>query len=183
MCLRQIHSFSVPFRSGFSYLKTSTTLHFHSMHPPQHPAAAGTLFPFHRFHSRSIPTALFPRFPVVYFFSLRRVHPINKKPLNFPTTPQLCRKQIHRYLLYQCAFGQCIPFHLHSVPVFRTSKPALHSVFIPYIHHSTALAAVKLHHSASYIHSVSPQLLSTLSSGMFRFQRRVSPDEIYFFCF
>ena len=182
---------SFPFRSLVrSSIRTSTSFHLQFMHPPLHPAAEGTLFPFHMFHSMSIPTALFFRFPVVYFFSLRRVHPINKKPLNFPTTHQLCRKQIHRYLLYQCAFGQCIPFHLHSVPVFRTSKPALHSVFIPYIHHSTALAAVKLHHSASSIYSVLPQLLSTLSSGMFRFRRCVhpivlasSPSHHFFFFF
>ena len=172
-----MHPFQVtfPFRNLVrSSLRTSTSFHLQFMHPPQHPSAEGTLFPFHRFHSRSIPTALFFRFPVVFFFSLRRVHPI-RKTTEFPHHPLVVPETKHWYLLYQCALGQCISFHLHSVPVFRTSKPALHSAFIPYIHHSTALAAVKLHHSAGCIYSVLPQLISTLSSGMFCFQRRIHP--------
>ena len=172
----------IPFQATFPFrnlvrssLRTSTSFHLQFMHPPQHPTAEGTLFPFHKFHSIHIPTALFFRFPVVYFFSLRRINPHKKKTTEFPHHPSVVPKTKHKYLLYQCALGQCIPFHLHSVPVFRTSKPALHSPFIPYIHHSTALAAVKLHHSASCIYSVLPQLISTPIQRYVCFRRRIHP--------
>ena len=70
---------SFPFRSLVrSSIRTSTSFHLQFMHPPQHPVAEGALFPFHKFHSIHIPTALFFRFPVVYFFSQRRVFPIRK---------------------------------------------------------------------------------------------------------
>ena len=138
MCLRQIHSFSVPFRSGFSYLKTSTTLHFHSMHPPQHPAAAGILFSFHRLHSIRIPTAHFPRLPAVCFNSLRRVHPIRKDhwfsppPISCAGNKTLvfivsvCFRSMHSIPSpFRSGFSYlktCTPFCFHSIhsPQHRT---------------------------------------------------------------
>ena len=130
---------SFPFRSLVrSSLRTSTSYHLQFMHPPQHPVAEGALFPFHKFHSRSIPAALFFRFPVVYFFSQRRVFPIRKDhrisppPISCAGNKTLvfivsvCFRSMHSIPSpFRSGFSYlktCTPFCFHSIhsPQHRT---------------------------------------------------------------
>lgn len=142
----------------------------------------------HSFHSTgSIPGV----FPLLFSFAFQwylfspcvEFTPIRKKiSTEFPHHPSVVPETKHIAFIISACFRSMhsIPFHLHSVPVFRTSKPALYSAFIPYIHHSTALAPVKLHHYAGCIYYVLPLLLSTFSCGMFSFRRRIHPILLQF---
>ena len=102
---------SFPFRSLVrSSLRTSTSFHLQFMHPPQHPSAEGTLSPFHMFHSMSIHTVLFFRFPVVCFFSLRRVLPI-RKDHRFSPPPISCAGNKTLVFIVSVCFRS-----MHSIP-------------------------------------------------------------------
>ena len=173
-----MHSFQLYFCSGFSYLKTYTSFRFHFIYPPQHPAAAGILFPFRQLHFIPIPTALFFRFPMVCFYSLRRVHPIRKDHW-FSPPPISCAGNKTLVFIVSVCFRS-----MHSIPspfrsgfsYLKTCTPfCFHSIHSP--QHRTRSGKTpsfrRLH-----LFRFTPALI-TLSSGMFRFRRRIHPGIQY----
>ena len=104
LAVYDFHFRSIPFQElrSFLTLTPDTSLHFHSNHTLQHPAASGNT----HFHFASSIHSVFPKpfshaFPMVYFSFLRRVSPIKSpKGRAESITPYRCVVQAYRQ--YRC---------------------------------------------------------------------------------
>ena len=65
LCFWSAYSITSPFRSGFSYLKTSSSFHFHFIHSPQHRTRSGKSSTFRKLHFLRFTPALIHPFPAV----------------------------------------------------------------------------------------------------------------------
>lgn len=133
-----MHAFQLYFRSGFSYLKTSTSFRFHIIYPPQHPAAAGILFPFRKLHFIPIPTALFPSLTSGMFLLPAAGSPRKEQnkfitTKKFPTTHHRCSRELNIWII-TCASCRCVHFFAsiscfvpqHSISAHTLTHPHQH---------------------------------------------------------
>ena len=184
---------------------TLHSIAFSSFHPPQHHTASGNTH-FHFASSiHSVFPKPFPHaFPIVYFLFLRRVSPIKspegRAESNYTLSVRCCafrkyknhnktpppiscavNKNITNWFIHMLAVYAFIPAHYIPGTTFVPHFAPLH--FIPLSFHAYTSAphsfgSLLPFHSASSIHSVTTQAFSPrISSGMFYFLRRVSPNK------
>jgi len=103
---------------------------------------------------------------------------------SFSPPPFSCAEKKHSGLVYPCACGICVPFRLHFVLgfLFVPHRETRHFI-LPSLQAFTSaphsFGSLLPFHSASSINSVShyPSIFPRISSGIFYFLRRVSPNE------
>ena len=137
-------------------------------------------------------------FSMVYFFLLRRVHPIKrlsgravsllhlngeclgyrqyKKPQKTPP-PNSCAENKYISSILSCTCGKCIPFQLHSVPVGFVPQPNRHYILPTFHAYTSAPHSLGKYsfHFASYIHSVFPKLFSNAYQWYIFFYAKSKP--------